>query len=178
MSLPDPRLHTAMQSAVQKILSTVSTASSRLVDALGMLALSATSNAQRQSYMSAQFDLHRKLPVFNTTFATVLNEKVAQELHPRTGSRPLAATDWASLSLVGDSEVEEQVTAHRLGLEIEHECEWELRELDAYIGGYHLKELRKSTGKTQAEVAQILGVSQSRISQTSPARRNGYGLTG
>lgn len=134
MSLPDPRLHTAMQSAVQKILSTVSTASSRLVDALGMLALSATSNAQRQSYMSAQFDLHRKLPVFNTTFATVLNEKVAQELHPRTGSRPLAATDWASLSLVGDSEVEEQVTAHRLGLEIEHECEWELRELDAYIG--------------------------------------------
>ncbi|MEV4105554.1 helix-turn-helix transcriptional regulator [Nonomuraea sp. NPDC049649] len=38
-------------------------------------------------------------------------------------------------------------------------------ELDAYIAGHHLKELRKATGKTQAEVAQILGVSQSRISQ-------------
>ena len=133
MSLPDPRLHTAMQSAVQKILSTVSTTSSRVVDALGMLALSATSNAQRQAFMSAQFDLQRKLSAFNMSFTTVLNEKVAKELNPRAG-RPLAATDWASLSLVGDSEVEEQVTAHRLGLEIEHECEWELRELDAYIG--------------------------------------------
>src|SRR5687767_9345915 len=38
-------------------------------------------------------------------------------------------------------------------------------ELNAYIAGHHLKELRKSTGKTQTEVAQILGVSQSRISQ-------------
>ena len=63
MSLPDPRLHTAMQSAVQKILSTVSTTSSRVVDALGMLALSAANNAQRQSFMSAQFDLQRKLSV-------------------------------------------------------------------------------------------------------------------
>ena len=38
-------------------------------------------------------------------------------------------------------------------------------ELDAYVAGHHLKELRKAIGKTQAEVAQILGVSQSRISQ-------------
>jgi DNA-binding XRE family transcriptional regulator len=38
-------------------------------------------------------------------------------------------------------------------------------ELDAYVAGYHLKELRKSLGKTQAEVAAALGVSQSRISQ-------------
>ena len=38
-------------------------------------------------------------------------------------------------------------------------------ELDAYVTGYHLKELRKSLGKTQAEVAAALGVSQSRISQ-------------
>ncbi|MEV0201902.1 XRE family transcriptional regulator [Nonomuraea sp. NPDC050691] len=34
-------------------------------------------------------------------------------------------------------------------------------ELDAH----HLRELRKSMGKTQAEITQILGVSQSRISQ-------------
>lgn len=38
-------------------------------------------------------------------------------------------------------------------------------ELDAYVAGHHLKELRKAIGKTQAEVAQILGVSQSRVSQ-------------
>lgn len=38
-------------------------------------------------------------------------------------------------------------------------------EHDAYVAGHHLKELRKAVGKTQAELAQVLGVSQSRISQ-------------
>ena len=38
MSVPDPRLHTAMQSAVQRILSTVADTASRTVDVLGMLA--------------------------------------------------------------------------------------------------------------------------------------------
>ncbi|MFI6801516.1 helix-turn-helix domain-containing protein [Streptosporangium canum] len=38
-------------------------------------------------------------------------------------------------------------------------------ELDAYVAGYHLKELRKSLGETQADVAAALGISQSRVSQ-------------
>ncbi|MEW6098147.1 MAG: DUF1631 family protein [Pseudomonadota bacterium] len=133
MSVPDPRLHAAMQSAVQRILSTVADTASRTVDVLGMLALSAKSNADRQAYMAAQYDFQHKLSAFNMTFTSVLNEKVAQQLHPRS-TRPMAATDWTALGLVGDQEVEEQVTAHRLGLAIEHECEWELRELDAYMG--------------------------------------------
>jgi DNA-binding XRE family transcriptional regulator len=37
--------------------------------------------------------------------------------------------------------------------------------LDAYVAGHHLKELRKAIGKTQADVARVLGVSQSRVSQ-------------
>lgn len=37
--------------------------------------------------------------------------------------------------------------------------------LDAYVAGHHLKELRKSLGKTQSEVAATLGISQARISQ-------------
>lgn len=42
--------------------------------------------------------------------------------------------------------------------------------LDAYVAGHHLSELRKAVGKTQAELAQILGVSQSRISQIENGR--------
>ncbi|MGC0423189.1 helix-turn-helix domain-containing protein [Embleya sp. AB8] len=38
-------------------------------------------------------------------------------------------------------------------------------ELDAYVVGFQLKELRKSLGKTQTEVAAVLGVSQARVSQ-------------
>ncbi|MEU7856847.1 helix-turn-helix transcriptional regulator [Nonomuraea sp. NPDC049141] len=37
--------------------------------------------------------------------------------------------------------------------------------LDAYVAGYHLKELRKSLGKKQSEVAAALGISQARVSQ-------------
>ncbi|MEU5876271.1 XRE family transcriptional regulator [Spirillospora sp. NPDC047279] len=38
-------------------------------------------------------------------------------------------------------------------------------DLDASVAGHHLKELRKAIGKAQAEVAQTLGVAQSRVSQ-------------
>ena len=38
-------------------------------------------------------------------------------------------------------------------------------QLNARVTGYHLKELRQALGKTQAEVASVLGVSQSRVSQ-------------
>jgi DNA-binding XRE family transcriptional regulator len=38
-------------------------------------------------------------------------------------------------------------------------------ERDAYVAGHHLRELHKAVGKTQAELAKVLGVSQSRISQ-------------
>lgn len=38
-------------------------------------------------------------------------------------------------------------------------------QLDARVAGHHLKELRRSLGKTQADVAAILGVSQARVSQ-------------
>ncbi|WP_243725400.1 helix-turn-helix domain-containing protein [Actinomadura rubrisoli] len=38
-------------------------------------------------------------------------------------------------------------------------------ERDAYAAGHHLKKLHKAVGKTQAEVAQIHRVSQSRVSQ-------------
>lgn len=37
--------------------------------------------------------------------------------------------------------------------------------LDAYVAYHHLKELRKSVGKTQSEVAAALGISQARVSQ-------------
>lgn len=37
-------------------------------------------------------------------------------------------------------------------------------ELDAYIAGYRLAELRHKTGMTQVQVAEAMGVSQARIS--------------
>ncbi len=60
-----------------------------------------------------------------------LRQSAQQPVHH---SAPSAVrSDWASLSLVEDQEVEAQISADRFGMNIAHACEWELRELDAYV---------------------------------------------
>lgn len=39
------------------------------------------------------------------------------------------------------------------------------RKLDAYVNAWHLAERRKNAGLTQEEVAEIMGVTKSRVSQ-------------
>lgn len=49
-------------------------------------------------------------------------------------------------------------------------------ELDAYVTGYRLKELRESQGVTQKELAKRLHVTQARISQIENGRLDVMGL--
>lgn len=134
----DPRLEPVLLAAVGRIQSAAQGAANRVVEMLGAAMMSAGSNAQRQAYMSAQFDLRHKLSAFNQTFSRVLYERVTEELHRRssgvsTRGGQSGPTDWAALSLVGDDEVESQVSADRLGLTLAAECEWELRDLSSYM---------------------------------------------
>ena len=129
----DHRLNAALQGAMSRIRSTAAAAAERAVDSLGIAAMSAAHTKQRDSYLSAQFELRRKLPEFNMRFGDVLIERVTKAIAPPSG-RSLASTDWHSLSLVEDDEVEELVSADRLGHTIAEECEWELREVAAYMG--------------------------------------------
>lgn len=104
---------------------------------LGVASMAAANNAQRQTLTAAQFDLRAKLAAFNQIFSRVLHEKVTQDMHPKvTSTRGGGSemTDWASLSLVGDDEVEQLVSAERLGQELGQGCEWELRDLIGYMG--------------------------------------------
>ena len=50
-------------------------------------------------------------------------------------------------------------------------------ELEAFGIGYELKELRKSMGMTQREVAQILGTTQPRVSQIENGELEGLELS-
>jgi RHS repeat-associated protein len=49
-------------------------------------------------------------------------------------------------------------------------------ELDAYVAGHHLRELREAVGKTQTELAKVLGVSQSRSHRSRTARSRPWSL--
>lgn len=110
-------------------------AAERTVDSLGLAALSSNNVFQRDGLLGAQFELNRKLAIFALTFNETLDQRIAREsgaLDPNAGGA--SPTTWDALSLVDDHEVEIQVSADRFALEISHACEWEIRELDAYMG--------------------------------------------
>ena len=144
---PNPihRLPATLEAAVQRLKLAAREAVERTIESLGLAALAATHVFQRDGLLGAQFELNRKSAVFILTFNDAFDERVVRELGPTVGTGLAAqgapkanidppATNWDALSLVEDREVEAQISAERFGLEIAHACEWELRELDAYVG--------------------------------------------
>src|SRR5690606_27870716 len=55
--------------------------------------------------------------------------------NPDTSPNSLANTDWASLSLVDNAQVERDVQADRLALAVAHACERPLEAVGSYIAG-------------------------------------------
>jgi hypothetical protein len=135
-----PRLPANLESAVQRVRMAARTAAEHTVDSLGLAALGTHSVLQRDALLGAQYELNRKLAIFALTFNEALDTDVARQvgtLMPSTG--PAITPDslvasWESLTLVDDHEVEIHISADRFALEISHACEWEIRELDAYMG--------------------------------------------
>ncbi len=128
----------AINAAVQRIKVTAREAAQRCVDSLGVAVLNSVSNSEREHLLAAQFDLSRKLTLFATTFNERLDDSLAADFRRREGSPRTTSTggsSWQSLTLVDDREVEIQVSADRFALTLEHDCEWELRELDALMIG-------------------------------------------
>jgi hypothetical protein len=152
MNSPPPRLPAAITAAVQRIKVTAREAAQRCVDSLGVAVLNSVSNSEREHLLAAQFDLSRKLSLFATTFNERLDDSLAADFRRREGS-PRTSTggsSWQSLTLVDDREVEIQVSADRFALTLEHDCEWELRELDALmIGLLHTPHTGRDAGEVR-----------------------------
>ena len=151
---PNPlhRLPAPLEAAVQRLKLAARDATERTIESLGLAALASTNVFHRDGLLGAQFELNRKSAVFVLTFNDAFDQRMLRELGPRAagerdtvsgtasgtvlGAVPAAGvglTDWASLSLVEDKEVEAQISAERFGMEIAHACEWELRELQGYV---------------------------------------------
>jgi len=135
-----PRLPANLESAVQRVRMAARSAAEHTVDSLGLAALASNSVLQRDALLGAQYELNRKLAIFALSFNEALDTDVARQagtLVPTAG--PTVTPDslvanWESLTLVDDHEVEIHISADRFALEISHACEWEIRELDAYMG--------------------------------------------
>jgi len=137
MNTPPPRLPAALTAAAQRIKVAAREAAQRSVDALGLAALGSTSNTEREDMLTAQFELNRKLSAFAMTFNERLDDSLATEMRRREGTTRVSTigSSWQSLTLVDDREVEIQVSAERFALTLQHDCEWELRELDLLVIG-------------------------------------------
>ncbi len=137
MNPSEPRVQVAIDAALNQIRTTVSSVADRTSESLGVLAQSALRIAERDLMIAAQFDLRRNMGQFQSVFQRTLGDKVRQEMGTQpnpSARRTLAATDWQSLSLVEDREVEERMHFDRIAQMISHECEAELRELSTYTG--------------------------------------------
>lgn len=135
MNPPLPRHQVVLQAALQRVKQAARLAAERSVDSLGLAALSAMSIRERDDLLSAQFELNKRLAAFATTFNDTLDRRAVRT--PATTAPTTAGSGrlpWETLSLVEDHEMDAQVLADRFSLAVQHEAEWELRELDAYMG--------------------------------------------
>lgn len=129
---PVHRLHALLEAAAQRFKLAARASADRTVESLGLAALAAGSVFQRDALLGAQFELNRKSAMFALAFGECLDERLRHDSAPRTRSG--VATSWEALGLVDDSEVERKISADRFGMEVQHACEWELRELEGYMG--------------------------------------------
>ncbi|RVT53641.1 DUF1631 family protein [Rubrivivax albus] len=129
---PVHRLHALLEAAAQRLKMAARVSVERTVESLGLAALAANSVFQRDAMLGAQFELNRKSAMFALAFGECLDDRLRQDSAPR--ERGIAETAWDALGLVEDTEVERKISADRFGLEVQHACEWELRELEGYMG--------------------------------------------
>ncbi|HWI11203.1 MAG TPA: DUF1631 family protein, partial [Burkholderiaceae bacterium] len=130
----EPRLRAALDAATSQIRATLTEVASTLSDTLGTVPQAHP--GERELLNSARFELRRNLASMHLAFDQELNKRVTEDLTPRDEPKRtrLAATNWQSLTLVDDSEVEGQMVANRIGQQIWHACESELRDLASYMG--------------------------------------------
>ena len=127
------RLPAQLEAAAHRLKLAVRAAVDRTVESLGLAALSAPNLVRRDDLLSAQFELNRKKAAFTLAFNEAFDEWIAREAQA-PGEQLPKATNWDALALVENQEVEKKITAERFALDVATGCEWELRELDGYVG--------------------------------------------
>lgn len=164
----------ALHAAALRIQGVVGATAERLADTLGSSALPFGSS--RQDIAVLQADLQRRLPAFNMEFGSVLRERMQSELLQQDeNTRPslVATTNWEALSLVGDAEVDARVNTDRLSMELAHDCEWELRELDSHVGALlQARRMRPERNPLRTEVvARALLAAIQMVNPDAPQRK-------
>jgi hypothetical protein len=133
-STPPARIPASLEPALRRLKAAAVAACERTVESLGLSALSAGNVFLRDSLLAAQFELNHKSVLFGEVFSQTADERVRKELRLDGGPSAPSPTHWDTVSLVDHHELEVQVSAERFGQALSQGCEWELRELDGFVG--------------------------------------------
>ena len=157
----EPRVQAALDAATNLIRTAATSAAMRVAEILDLQAQNATRPAERELIFNALQELRRNMGMFQGAFHEALREKVGKDLSPQVDNkRKLESADWETLSLVDVEEVETQMNYVRLGQLISHECEWQLRDLAAYMGS--LLSFGRADDERNPLRAEIIGAALSR----------------
>ncbi len=170
----EPRVQAALDAAMNQIRTAAAAAAMRAAEILDMQAQNATKPAEREVVFNALQELRRNMGMFQGSFHEALRERVAKDLTPAIDTkRKLESADWETLSLVDVHEVEERMNHVRIGQMISHECEWQLRDLAAYMGS--LLNLGRADEERNPLRAEVIGAALNRgiesISGEAESRR-------
>ena len=124
----------AFDKARERICAAAEAAVGEAVNNLLELARAAGTYVDRNRFTSTQSHLLQHREAFRVAFAAALRDKVNADAARVDGATAAqrVQTDWDAIGLVGDDQIEDQLSFERIGQFISHECDIELRELAGY----------------------------------------------
>ncbi|OWQ49260.1 hypothetical protein CDL60_00470 [Roseateles noduli] len=133
------RLNPHVDAALQRVRLAAEQAAERGAEGLGLAALSSGQAKRRDALLSAQFIFRKHQALFSQRFDQSMRQQAAEAPSAGAGSPGNAraapkATQWDELSLMDDDQVNTLVATDRIGLALGHQSEWELREVNSYMG--------------------------------------------
>ncbi|WP_343627674.1 DUF1631 family protein [Roseateles sp.] len=137
------RLNPHVDVALQRVRTAAEQAAERGAEGLGLSALSAGQAKRRDALLSAQFLFRKHQALFSQRFDQSMRQQAAEESTSSTAATNSASsssragaksTQWDQLSLMDDDQVNAMVATDRIGLALGHQSEWELREVNAFMG--------------------------------------------
>ncbi len=131
------RLEQVINASTSHVLASMAECVDKALQQMGAQALAAHSNLQRQVLQRTERELQFKKGPLLAGFGKNYREEVARFLgkDDATAGATTAETDWTSLTLVDDAEVERSVQADRLAQQMAQGCEAELEVVSACIAG-------------------------------------------
>ena len=131
------RLNSHVDAALQRVRLAAEQAAERGAEGLGLAALSSGQAKRRDALLSAQFIFRKHQALFSQRFDQSMRQQAAEAPGagtPGTAKAAPKATQWDELSLMDDDQVNTLVATDRIGLALGHQSEWELREVNSYMG--------------------------------------------